>query len=289
MRRTYRSSAAGVVVILSCILCGPGVAGPDGRDDSLALDSVPPDSVVADTVVASDSQPPDTLINLESELPDRVVLSIERVETATGQVFDTLAVNLQGFGYPVAGFDIKLAVDSRVVDIMDVLPGEVYDSCNWAFFDSRPMPNTDREGHPSQIWQAIALAETVPEDDGPVCFGFDRKASLLRVVVSSGPSVMVDDTSVAIYFFWEDCTDNSLSDRSGNILLYSTQVHDYFPVADYGGKGSFPTRLGAPRSCIDPGVGNPPVRRVELHNGGVEFRFNPDAGGEDATAEDSAR
>jgi hypothetical protein len=247
--------------------------GADSPADSLPADSVA-DSVAVDTVIPDDSVVVDTAVDLETELPDRVVLSIDRLTVTTGQVYDTLDVSVQTFGYPIAGFDIKLAVNSRLIDVVDVLPGEVHDSCNWEFFDSRSMSEAGQPGNPAQLWQAVALAETVPGKDGPICFGFDRKASLLRLVVASSPSAMVDDTSIAVYFLWQDCGDNSLADRSGNVLLYSKQVHDYFPVADTETEGRFPTRLGAPKPCLDLSAYNPPVRLIELHNGGVEFRLD---------------
>lgn len=271
MMSPQTGSAAGAVILLLGALCC--LMAGDVRGDSLPVDSVL-DATVADTVIPPDSLSPDTLIDLSSKLPDRVLLSIERAEVSTGRIYDTLDLSVHAFGYPVAGFDIKLAVNSHIIDIVDILPGEVYDSCNWAFFDSRSMPNAGREGYPAQLWQAIALAETVPGEDGPVCFGFERKASLLRIVVASSPTAMIDDTSVAIYFLWEDCTDNTLADRSGNVLLYSRQVHDYFAVQDRDGEGRFPTRHGAPKSCVDLGANNPPIRRISLHNGGVAFRLD---------------
>lgn len=275
----------GITTGLLCLLLFAVGARSQSTDsaDTLA------DSTVTDTASATDSASSDsTAEETAPQLPERLVLSIDRVEANTGQIHDTLEVALQSFGYPIAGFDIKLGVDSRIVEILDMLPGEIHDSCNWQFFDSRSMPNAGREGYPAQLWQAIALAETVPTRDGPVCFGFDREASLLRLVVASSPSAMVDDTSVAIYFIWEDCSDNSLADRSGNLLLFSKQVYDYLPGEARDTLRQFPTRQGVPKQCIDLSTDNRPLRLIELHNGGVEFRLDVTAPIEDSSVVDTS-
>jgi hypothetical protein len=85
------------------------------------------------------------------------------------------------------------------------------------------------------------------------------------------------DTSTAIYFFWEDCTDNVVSSVTGDDLYISTNVLDYFPVEAADSSGGFPTRRGAPKQCLKPGALNPAQRRVEFHNGGVQFSLPADS------------
>ncbi|MEA3297783.1 MAG: hypothetical protein U9R56_07960, partial [candidate division Zixibacteria bacterium] len=209
----------------------------------------------------------------------RYVLSIERMTVTTMKVCDTLDVYLESFGKPIAGFDLKLATASHLISILDVLPGEIYDSCSWEFFNARQVNTSRWENYPPFLWQAVALAETVPDGKQPVCLGFDRKTSLIRLVVSSEHIPLVSDTTVAVFFFWEDCSDNTLSNATGDTLAMSVQVFDYFEADDYERKSIFPTRRGTPRQCIDPATVNKPLRLIEFHNGGVEFRMdiNPDS------------
>ena len=211
----------------------------------------------------------------DSVLPARLIkIAIERMAVETGKLNDTIDIMIESSGTPIAGFDLEFGLNSPQVEILEVLPGEICDSCDWELFDARVVPRAGQEGYPSQLWHAVALAETVPNGTPPKCFGFDRPASLVRLVVVGGSSQLIPDTTVPIFFFWEDCGDNTVADASGGILMLSERVVDYFPTDDFETDERFPTRLGAPRSCLDPSVANPPVRRLELHNGAVEFRLN---------------
>ncbi|HOP07326.1 MAG TPA: hypothetical protein PLF13_08555 [candidate division Zixibacteria bacterium] len=203
--------------------------------------------------------------------PERITIAIERVRAMAGRIVDTLDVTISASDEPLAGFDLKVGCDSRQVEILDVLPGEILDSCRWEFFDTRPRHHTGSEGAPLQIWRTIALAETIPDEIRPGCYGLDRVASLIRLVVSSEHVEYVPDTTVPIFFYWENCADNSVSSSSGNVLWLSIQVTDYFHQAMNQTDSLFPTRRGAPRSCIDPATPNKPIRRIDFHNGGVEF------------------
>jgi len=215
----------------------------------------------------------DSLIAMPREAEDtaNLVLSIERVAVHSGRILDTLDVTLESGGHLVAGFDIRIALESQYLEILEILPGEVLDSCSWEFFKAKPDDDVARENYPRSVWHVVALAELIVDETEPHCYGLDRQASLLRLVVSSEHVDLAPDAEVAVFFFWESCSDNSVSGVTGNTLLLSSKLYDYYPVDDYESDGLFPTRLGAPEQCIDPSVTNPPRRRIEFHNGGVEF------------------
>ncbi len=235
-------------------------------------------SVRAEDTVADSLRPDTSGIESVIDTPRRLALSIERVTSHTMAIYDTLDVSLKGQGISVAGFDIKIAVDNPLIDILEIFPGEIYDSCAWDFFSARRMQPGNREGVPRVMWQAVALADGVPDTTRPVCFGFEREASLLRMVVSSEHAGPIEDTAVAIFFYWEDCTDNTLSNLTGDTLRLTDRVYDYFPTGDFEGDDLFPTRLGAPQQCINPKSLNRPLRQIECHNGGVEFRMDMGGG-----------
>jgi hypothetical protein len=220
----------------------------------------------------------------EAEDTANLVLSVERVTVHTGRIHDTLDVTLESGGHLVAGFDIRLALESPHLEIMEILPGEILDSCSWEFF--RAKPDDDHEGgsYPRSVWHVVALAELVVDETEPHCYGLDRRASLLRLVVSSEHVDIVPDTEAAVFFFWKGCSDNSISGVTGNRLFLSSRVYDYLTVGDYESDAMFPTRLGAPKQCVDQSVKYPPRRRIEFHNGGVEFEIKLEA---DSTTVDS--
>jgi len=108
----------------------------------------------------------------------------------------------------------------------------------------------------------------------PPCYGFDRPASMVRLVVSSLHVDLVPDMSIPIFFYWQACADNSVSSAEGNQMLVSKQVFDYYEGALEDPPDIFPTRFGTPQQCINPTLTNGPVRVVEFHNGGVKFELD---------------
>ena len=103
----------------------------------------------------------------------------------------------------------------------------------------------------------------------------EGKVPLLKIVVANAqPGQPVPDTTAPIFFYWESCTDNVLSDASGNSMLVSDQVFDYLGSDVTGGGEVFPTRTGAPHQCVKPSAVNTPTRAIEFHNGGILFKLN---------------
>ena len=257
------------ILVLLCLGSQALSSTDTGERDSLSA----PINLTIDDSSAIPSASTDSI----SVVPGRIVVSVERLEINSGVLEDTLSIYLESFGQRVAGFDFRFGLYSTLVEIVEVLPGEIYDSCHWEFFSARTAANSGKEGYPASLWHAVALAETVPDQTRPVCFGFDRKASLLRLVVASPPGQLVDDTTIALFFLWEDCGDNTVADASGQNLLISSQVFDYFPNDAIESQALFPSRTGAPKPCTPPEVQNPPTRAVEFQNGGIEFRFDLEA------------
>ncbi len=96
---------------------------------------------------------------------------------------------------------------------------------------------------------------------------------MLRIVVSNQRVMQMPETTAAIFFFWESCTDNVTSGETGENLSLSASVFDFFPVGLPDPSGALPTRHGAPRDCVNPRVVNKPKRQLEFYNGGVLFRY----------------
>ncbi len=102
----------------------------------------------------------DTLFNIaeaDSMVPDsaRIILRIERSDHALGRFTDTIDVSLQSTGQLMAGFDLKVATSNQYVAILNILPGEIYDSCEWDYFSARPL-------------QRIGMLLLRLEDPGPL-------------------------------------------------------------------------------------------------------------------------
>jgi len=242
------------------LLAGTAAGGPE---DSLNADPLP----APPPAPAPPAEPAPVF-------PTSLQVAIEQVRVADIRLRDTLEVTLTAHGFPIAGYAFKIAVDDRRVQIVEVLPGALYDTCRWEYFTARPLETPGRENYPRLVWNAVALAQFIPDSTQPRCYTVEGEASLLRLVVSNEHLLETDDGIVPIYFFWENCGDNTLSDRSGNTLILSRRVIDYSGNPPDSAAGAFPNRTGAPRQCVDPAARNQPKRLIDFHNGAVEFRLD---------------
>ncbi|HUV31206.1 MAG TPA: hypothetical protein VMY05_08985 [Acidobacteriota bacterium] len=209
-----------------------------------------------------------------------LVVRLGRITVDNMRLDDTLSLILEAPGDEIAAFALKFGCDSRYVNIVDVLPGEIPDSCDWEYFQALPVTTADDVRRPRNLWTAMALAKMSPDATRPPCLGLGRPASLLRLVLSNENVPQVPDQNVPIFFYWEDCRDNVLSDMTGQTLNVSNNVIDYYDVELPENEDLFPTWKGTPQPCIDPARENHPRRRVDFYNGGVEFRLQlePPAG-----------
>ena len=240
---------------------------------AVALGQLPTDAPLDSLKRSLPSRPDST--QAVSSTRQHCVIQISTLRVEDMKLDDTLDLIVETGGVEIGGWVLKLAVASDVVDIVDILPGELADSCGWEMFDARQIPSDVRTG-PREIWQITVMAHGLSFKKKPICFGFDRPAVLARLVLSSAHRPSVSDTTAEVFFYWEYCRDNALSDRKG-VSLISDSVLDALPVVYKTGRDGFPTRYGLPPSCISPTTRNLPLRLVEFRNGGVEFRFKLDA------------
>ncbi len=264
--------------MIACLLClvtttlfatAPVLAGDSGGVD---LDTMPPNMMTTDSLRLDSmkARPADTT---EADTA-AFELSIGRLLIDDMQLNDTLDIVLNTHGRELGAFDLKIAVDNPVVDILTILPGDLQDTCGWDYFNARPIEANNRPELPATLWQVVALAQTVPGKDKPTCFGLDGNLVLARLVLSNEHVPQTPDQNIPIFFFWEDCTDNTIANRTGNTLMLSRHVYDYYGGADPDQPRLFPSRIGAPTECIKTNVINPMRRLIDFHNGGVEFKLN---------------
>jgi len=225
------------------------------------------------TPVETDSGTPKGTALLTPNDSARIVVTVERRVEEDGRATDTLDVFVKSSGADFAGFDFKLGLDGRLAAILDVIPGAMIDSCGWDFFHTSPVRSAGLEGRPPHLWQVVALANSNPSDGDPACFGSDGSLAVFRIVLTSSGAEVLPDTSLPVFFYWEDCTDNTMSDITGNLVFVSDAVYDYSNTREAMSSEVFPTRLGAPKQCFGPKSEGRVFRIVEYHNGGVEFRL----------------
>jgi len=246
--------------------------------------------IIYPTTAKGDSTQVDSIIlntdNQNLENPE-IIIKIERLYIDNMDLYDTLYINLKSDGTPIAGFDFKIGIDNHLIDFVEILPGEIYDSCKWEYFNAHQINTIGRENAPAVLWQMVALAEVIPDTVRPLCFGFEQEATLMKIVLSNAHVMEMPDTTIPVFFYWEDCTDNTLSGQSGAILMISKLIRNYYGIQSDNETAIFPNQTGAPQQCVDPGAINKPLRWIEFHNGGVEFEFKIDLNSTDSTFKDS--
>ena len=211
------------------------------------------------------------LFAADSTMADRPYykITIETESYFLGQLIDTVDISIESSGKPIGGVDIKIGFDSPALEIIEIIPGEIPDSCGWKFFNTRDVSFNSSAETPIGVWQILAMAEFGGDTVSAVCYGFDRKASIAKLVihVDSSKLDLETDSILQIFFYWEDCGDNTVTNISGDSLylsLISANEKDTLRV--------LPSRIGAPASCINPKAQNKPVRGVEFQSGGVRIR-----------------
>ncbi len=204
----------------------------------------------------------------------RFVIRLPMAEIAPGKLVDTLPLMIASESADLAGFDLKIGCDSKVLTIVEVLPGEVNKLCSWEYFAARDRTRRDLEGDPTSLWKLVGLARASADTIEPECLGLPRNAILAHIVVVVDWPYLRKDTTVPLFFYWEACTDNLLSTADGSAVLASNNMFDYSGSALTAERDIFPTRRGTPRQCIKPGARSRPRRVIDFHQGGITLASN---------------
>jgi len=216
------------------------------------------------------------MLSSDSVLAPRVVVTIDTLPVDGSTFNDTLDIIVETRGIELAACQFKLAVASGQLDIVAILPGEMIDSCRWDMFKARQSTPVEQDGAPHEIWQITAIAQGISDKKVPVCYGLRRPATFARLVVSGTHPPDEPDSTAAIFFYWESCRDNVISDRQGSSILISDTVLDRVPVSFETEREQFPTRFGSLGKCVSHRAPNKPRRLLEFRNGGVWFRAGSD-------------
>jgi len=193
-------------------------------------------------------------------------ITIESESYSFGQLIDTIDIDIESAGKPIGGVDIKIGFDSPALEILEIIPGEIPVSCRWKFFNTRDVSFKTSGEAPLGVWQILAMADFGGDTVRAICYGFDRKASIAKLVIHVDRSQidLETDSLLQIFFYWQDCGDNTVTNISGDSLYLSAKLDD-----KKSAPRALPSRIGAPASCINPKAQNKPVRGVGFESGGV--------------------
>ena len=176
--------------------------------------------------------------------------------------------------FDMGGFDLLLAYDTLVLEVVSVSQGGLLDSCGWEYFESRIGSETDCGGQscPNGLIRLVGVADLAAIPGSPTC-NADSTGTLARIEFQVSSDSAYECWSPLIRFMWYDCGDNSLSSISGDSLFISQAVYDEWGGI-HAGDTTFPTPWGAPDTCL---ANNSTVlRRVEYHHGYVDIMCAPE-------------
>lgn len=167
--------------------------------------------------------------------PDVFSVSIESVASTFISRLDTIDVKLTT-STELGGFDFKIGLESNgstvgIPDIVEILPGEFIDSCRWEMFNTHRIETSLGDNRPSSLWQVVALPEMIPDSTRPICFSPAGEMNIFKIVLATGHAYGAriyhpERDSLDLFFFWEDCGDNSISSGSGSELFVMSQIFD---------------------------------------------------------------
>jgi len=217
------------------------------------------------------------------------VIRIDSIAVDGANVTDTLDIVLAAYGSGLAGLSLKIATEYYGLDIIEILPGEFVSACRWSMFSARELPRTNLPARlsPTELWQITALAKTDPNGDTLACNQLDHPASFARVVVMTAG--LTPGFKAPVFFYWESCRDNLISDPVGASVIVSESVTDRIPVELTTERAAFPTRYGTPEECVNPRARALPQRRVVFINGGITYGESTIDSTRQISSPDSAR
>ena len=167
--------------------------------------------------------------------------------------------------FQLGGFDFLIQFDDRLV-FQFAQPGALLESCGWEYF-SYSIPQ-------AETIHIVALAELNNGNIHPSCYA-EQSGELASLRFEIPANLNLLDEFLTVWWYWEDCGDNSLASKDGFTLFVSDSVYYYDGFNEYSVTqhvSSFPTPGGATDSCVT-GVEPLPLRKIDFYGGG--FKVSP--------------
>jgi hypothetical protein len=175
----------------------------------------------------------------------------------------------------IGGFDLLLSFDASALSWQNAtLNGGAAE--DWEYFTWNLGPGACGTACPSGLVRFVGIADRNDGAHHPPDSAFSPDGVLLFIEFQVVNDQNLGGVFVPISFVWYGCTDNSLSDPTGTLLLIDSRIYNAEGILfwDEFDDVNFPESerqfgLGAPDSCVTAGSQNQPLRCIEFTNGGV--------------------
>lgn len=234
-----------LINVARVVIAGLAIIAPEAR------------SQVSDSTGATDE---DASSSIEIVIESKVL-------NLSGGRRDTIDITVNSHNLSIAAFDFTFAYDSRAVEIVEAIPGEFLNQCDWEYFQARYDPICEGPC-PEGLLKIVALSEFRRWGRENVCYQPDSGSSIVRIIVQGAGDYSELEKTFDLRFFWIDCGDNSVSSLTGNDLWVSLSVTDLDTVfISETDSHDFPNYSGATYKCWNPSKPNAPRRVINYHNG----------------------
>jgi len=207
-------------------------------------------------------------------------VQIEKTHGTLQGNFEKVDVTMPAQADEIGGFNFLIAYDASALTFQgaDILESNLYQDCGWEYFDYRfGADGNCGNGCPSGLLRVIGMAETNNGPNHPTCFTVtgDKILFTLNFLVSSNATFNCN--YVPIRFFWIECGDNTISNKTGTELYISATVKDFdyefTGVTDIGvldPDHGFPSYLGSANFCETSEKADV-YRYIDFFNGGIDI------------------
>jgi Dockerin type I domain len=209
------------------------------------------------------------------------LIKIETSNNPQPDEYEYISITLEDIPLEMGGFDFLIAYDYPELVFMEATPGQLLEDCDWEYFNYHV-------GALGDIF-LISLLVVADINNGPfypLCYGppdsDPHELAELKFYVSGDgfPAESFFD----IYFFWDDCNDNSVSSVDGEILYIDRAIYDFEGnlIWDEDDDDQFPEEaripfVGAPDDCQNPEPPPENLRNLKFKQGGIRTFICGDA------------
>jgi hypothetical protein len=205
---------------------------------------------------------------------------IQKVHDVLQGHFQKVHVYMTAQAEEIGGFNFLIAYDASALAFMgaDIDSSALYGpdpDCAWEYFTYRygPFGNCGNACPTGQV-RVVGIAETNNGPNHPECFIQPTSYIMFSLNFLVSNDRTLNCMFVPIRFFWIECGDNTMSDKTGERLFISCTVKDFdylfTGVTDIGPATTLPTYLGAPPEC-ETSDKVEVERAIDFYNGGIDI------------------
>jgi hypothetical protein len=207
---------------------------------------------------------------------------IQKTHDAYQGQYEEVSVTIENSPLAMGGFDFLIAYDASALNFTEATPGQLLEDCGWEYFTYRygAFGNCG-DACPSGLLRIIAIAETNNGPNHPSCYGppDTDPYELVRLKFLVTDDRTFECQYAPMFFFWDDCGDNTIASESGDTLYLDRSIYDFENnlIWHEEDDDEFPEDaripfVGAPDYCVNPDPDKPSAMRIlDFTNGGVDI------------------